>query len=64
VNTLQAQSIVRLVRHLEQSHITPEATLSTDVTYLLSEASKALGLVVDVNRGKVLAALAMLAGPS
>lgn len=64
MNALQAQSIVRLIRHLEASHVTPEATLSRDLSQLLTGAEKALGIVVRVNTSRVLDALALIAGPS
>jgi hypothetical protein len=64
VNADVAQAFVRLIRHLEQSAIQPEATLSTDLLHSLAVAEKALGIVVNVDKGRVLNALALLAGPS
>ena len=61
VNAMEAQAIVRNYQHLGSAAMSSEAVLLADMGYLLSEASKALGIVVDVDKVRVLAALSLLA---
>jgi hypothetical protein len=59
-----AQAFVRFVRHIETSAVQSESTLNVDLRYLIASAEKSLGIVISVDKGRILSALALLAGPS
>lgn len=63
-NLLAEQAWVRILRHLEQQAIEPEADLKRDLQTVIRQAEVAIGVPLGINVSHILEGVALIAGPS